>query len=769
MRPISTRTHGYLDYLLGALLIAAPWLFGFARGGAETDVPVLLGVAIVVYSVFTAYELGLIRLLPRPVHLVLDGLGGLLLAASPWLFGFAGDVWAPHLLLGLAEFGVALLMRPGPAPAGGAGPKWALIPLGVVVALALLLAGAYFAEPEYAYLPPESKVLNRERLAAPAFDVWGRSIPAEEARRLLATAEGRRMLSPQNGAVEIDEELLELGREAFYRETFGNEVFLTDIAGMLDGPLPLRQYALALLRLRGRGTADLVVELADSATVAGRRFRKGEPIHTGLDVPRGAFAPLGMTVRFDEGRLKIGVACASCHSTVHPESKLVLEGVTNEDMNSGILLALATNSTAYFPHAEVPPGLAGVPRDAARTVTTRDGRSETLVDPEAMEDAVDAIFLRWPPGQFDSTIDLVADPTRIPHSFTRGKHPYGWSGFGLAGPFQGLGVLTNNVHAQNSDALNQAEVAPALFGLDPEVYLGTLLQNAGHPKYRYRSGSGIAPSAFFAEVDPTPGPGVNRVVVPPSFPRSTLIAPNGLFISTEEHPFWREVTAMAAWQHTLVAPAYRPAVDTSVAVRGRSVFERARCASCHAGPALTNNRIVAAPEIGTEPSRARAFARTERVFGRAVIYSFDTPVPVPPDARVLEVPTDHLDPEQVRLAWAHGGSPGGYKVPGLLSVGWHAPYLHDGGVAVGPDPERNLGMAGTLLQGIPVDPANSLRALADRDLRRRVVAANDASAVLRAVRIRGIGHEFWVDSAAGFTAEEQDALIEYLLSLGRRR
>jgi hypothetical protein len=36
MRMIPTRVHGVLDYLVGALLVAAPWLFDFNRGGAET-------------------------------------------------------------------------------------------------------------------------------------------------------------------------------------------------------------------------------------------------------------------------------------------------------------------------------------------------------------------------------------------------------------------------------------------------------------------------------------------------------------------------------------------------------------------------------------------------------------------------------------------------------------------------------------------------------------------------------------------------------------
>ena len=45
MRIISTRIHGIIDYLTGLLLIVAPWLFGFANGGAAQWVPVL-GLAV---------------------------------------------------------------------------------------------------------------------------------------------------------------------------------------------------------------------------------------------------------------------------------------------------------------------------------------------------------------------------------------------------------------------------------------------------------------------------------------------------------------------------------------------------------------------------------------------------------------------------------------------------------------------------------------------------------------------------------------------------
>jgi hypothetical protein len=111
---LPTRIHGMLDYLLGALLIASPWALGFGAGGAETWVPVGLGALLLLYSLFTDYELGLVKRLQMPAHLLLDVLSGLLLAVSPWLFGFDTHVWMPHVVLGLAEVAVAAVTNTVP-------------------------------------------------------------------------------------------------------------------------------------------------------------------------------------------------------------------------------------------------------------------------------------------------------------------------------------------------------------------------------------------------------------------------------------------------------------------------------------------------------------------------------------------------------------------------------------------------------------------------------------------------------------------------------
>jgi hypothetical protein len=109
MQVISTRTHGILDYVVGVLLILAPWLFGFATGGIEQWLPVILGLVLIVSSLMTDYELSIAKVIPMPVHLAMDMAMGALLAVSPWLFGFADVIVWPHLLVGIMEIAVALM------------------------------------------------------------------------------------------------------------------------------------------------------------------------------------------------------------------------------------------------------------------------------------------------------------------------------------------------------------------------------------------------------------------------------------------------------------------------------------------------------------------------------------------------------------------------------------------------------------------------------------------------------------------------------------
>jgi hypothetical protein len=114
MRFMTTRMHGVADYLVGIVLILVPYLLGFADGTAAQWIFQILGAAAIVYSLLTRYEWGVVRVIPMPVHLMLDFASGVLLAASPWLFGFADRVFWPHVIFGLIEIAASLTTETRP-------------------------------------------------------------------------------------------------------------------------------------------------------------------------------------------------------------------------------------------------------------------------------------------------------------------------------------------------------------------------------------------------------------------------------------------------------------------------------------------------------------------------------------------------------------------------------------------------------------------------------------------------------------------------------
>ena len=119
MRFLPTRLHGVIDYLWGAALLTTPWLLGYADVPAAKWLALVFGIGAFLYSAVTDYELGLLRILPMPVHLALDGLGGVFLAASPWIFGFSDRVFGPHLAFGLFSVVASLVTRTDPLQPSG--------------------------------------------------------------------------------------------------------------------------------------------------------------------------------------------------------------------------------------------------------------------------------------------------------------------------------------------------------------------------------------------------------------------------------------------------------------------------------------------------------------------------------------------------------------------------------------------------------------------------------------------------------------------------
>ncbi|HEX8561568.1 MAG TPA: SPW repeat protein [Flavobacterium sp.] len=111
MRFIETKTHGYMDYLMGILLLVLPAILDLDMSSAAGAVPMVLGAMTIVYSLMTSYELGITNVISMKTHLAIDLLSGIFLAASPWLFGFADEVYLPHLILGIVEIMASLMTK----------------------------------------------------------------------------------------------------------------------------------------------------------------------------------------------------------------------------------------------------------------------------------------------------------------------------------------------------------------------------------------------------------------------------------------------------------------------------------------------------------------------------------------------------------------------------------------------------------------------------------------------------------------------------------
>jgi SPW repeat len=114
MRFIPTKFHAPLDYIVGVFLIAAPWILQFSEHTAATVVPVVLGIGLIAYSLFTDYELGVWKIAPMAVHNLIDIVAGALLVVSPWLFGYAdhtANVWLPDVVVGVAAIFLGLTTK----------------------------------------------------------------------------------------------------------------------------------------------------------------------------------------------------------------------------------------------------------------------------------------------------------------------------------------------------------------------------------------------------------------------------------------------------------------------------------------------------------------------------------------------------------------------------------------------------------------------------------------------------------------------------------
>ena len=101
------RFHGMLDYFFAFVMIATPTIGRFANNKAAVVIFIILGLLMVVNSLFTKYEHGPFPTLTMKNHLKIDMAIGGLLVVCPWLTG--GDGMIMGTVTGLLIIATALL------------------------------------------------------------------------------------------------------------------------------------------------------------------------------------------------------------------------------------------------------------------------------------------------------------------------------------------------------------------------------------------------------------------------------------------------------------------------------------------------------------------------------------------------------------------------------------------------------------------------------------------------------------------------------------
>jgi hypothetical protein len=110
--PVPAFVHGLVEYAVGVLLIAAPFVFGFDSDTA-TGISIAAGVVVLIVNGSTAMSTGLVKSIPVQAHVMLDYVLAILLIASPFVFAFDDDGTATafFLVLGIVQLLLTIATR----------------------------------------------------------------------------------------------------------------------------------------------------------------------------------------------------------------------------------------------------------------------------------------------------------------------------------------------------------------------------------------------------------------------------------------------------------------------------------------------------------------------------------------------------------------------------------------------------------------------------------------------------------------------------------
>jgi hypothetical protein len=118
LKILNPTIHGALDYALALTFLFIPGVLGFPHAAAVLSQ--IFGVIYIGASLLTRYPLGALRLIPFPVHGVIESIMAVTWIVIPWIFGFGNHAPARSFFL-LAGVGLLAVVFVTDYQATGAG------------------------------------------------------------------------------------------------------------------------------------------------------------------------------------------------------------------------------------------------------------------------------------------------------------------------------------------------------------------------------------------------------------------------------------------------------------------------------------------------------------------------------------------------------------------------------------------------------------------------------------------------------------------------
>ncbi len=443
------------------------------------------------------------------------------------------------------------------------------------------------------------------------------------------------------------------GKAVFRDETFGNEGFWSSAARLPEGILAAKLTPLGALRLGLSIDLDALDWPMRKALTAelNRDFTHGALLnsHATLLKLLSANAVIGLVVKdtnadgrvaLDQGD-QVGVSCALCHSITdsalldNPTGGSIgrrLDGQATHTIKVGGLMALAANTRAFFPMAQLTRG------DGTSIGRAPSSRGLTAVSTEADFDAYFSNPGLYPPGTFDQTPDGVGNPVPNGPAFRAD----------LAAPWGSAGELAT---------LDQFSNAKVTISLDPSV----VVTAAGRSYLRATAGAaGDLIADDYAHV--LAETGVAAFPFVHAKPRSGPGQPEGLpALRVDE----QKLIDLNGYLNGLEAPM-GAVVDSGAADRGRELFRTtAGCTACHN---VTQKIPVPAGVVAMK-----------------VVFPADAPRTLghrsAPMGAVLDTAGTTFDDEMIFVNASLRGLERGLALPLLMDLARKPAFLHDGSVA----------------------------------------------------------------------------------------